>query len=141
MEQSIQVKVLSPQREIANQQATFVKVRAQKGEIGIGANHSEGLVEVAPGPLHIYLKDKETSSSESKLTFFVARGVCYIDSSQVVFMCETVEPKQSIDLKRAKDSERRALQRLQVNSTQTNVDVPRALSSLERARQRVAALQ
>ena len=127
----LELSILSPERPIEMPAVRYFQVPALMGVLGIGANHTPLLAELRSGVVLVYEK------SELQLSCFISGGYLKIAQNRAVILVESFNLPQEIDVRRAQISEERALKRLK-EKTNLDIDLPRAIFSLERARARQA---
>lgn len=135
---SISVEVLIPSRPVAIYTAETVGAPCVKGYVGIGKDHAPLAAELKPGILTVGLKNGE-SQTASDVTYFVRGGYLEVQQNRVVVLADGLEAPHEINEGRAKEAEQRALARLHRRPEAQTLDlnIPRALASLERARARL----
>ncbi len=123
------LNIYTPNKIVGTFQVKHVQLPGAYGRIGVGVNHAPLISKIQSGVLSF-----ETEQSE-KYRYFVSTGVAHISKNNLDVLIESAEAPTDLDKERAKKAEERALNRLK-NLT-PNINIPRALSSLERARQRI----
>jgi F-type H+-transporting ATPase subunit epsilon len=125
----LNVKVLSPEAQLASAEAIEVSIPAVRGYMGLRPAHTPIIGQIGLGSLEI-IKD-----SENRQRFFVSGGYFELIDDELTVLVDMIEKSEEIDVKRIESSMERALQRLN-DKTDLNTDIPRALASLERAKAR-----
>ena len=125
----LQLKLLSPSRPLADCEVGHVSVPTEVGQLGVLPGHAALAAKMAVGIVEVKQLDG------ASIHYFTSGGHLEIYSNQVTVLVETAETASDIDEQRAKKAEERALQRLSDRST-LEIDIPRALTALERARAR-----
>lgn len=123
------VKVLTPSKPVLETQSLRVRVPASWGQMEIGASHAPFLSLLSSGALEV-----EEGSESAR--YFVSGGIVQVDSEGVTISTSVVETPDGIDAERAKQAELRAVERLS-STTNLDINIPRALASLKRARARL----
>ncbi len=122
------LELLSPTKPLATLNASYVSLPGIWGYLGILPNHTDIVCELRSGLVLI-------ETHEQKLHYFISGGYVEIYGNKAKILVDTIEAMKDIDLGRAKEAEKRALDRLK-QSTSLDLNIPRALASLERARAR-----
>jgi F-type H+-transporting ATPase subunit epsilon len=122
------LEVVTPERLLVREQVTEAQIPAMQGELGVRPEHAALVAELGIGPLSYLdgLRRREMS---------VSGGVVEISAHRTRVLAETAEHADEIDVKRAEEAERRAYQRLQAPIA--GMDVARALNALRRALNRL----
>lgn len=131
----LKVRVLSPEKELVSTTATEVLVPAYQGTMGLRPSHTPMIAQIGMGSLEI-VQNEEVNSR-----FFVAGGYFEIVEDELTLLIDIIEKSSDIDLDRADQAAQRAIDRLN-DKENLDVDIARALASLERAkaRQKLARL-
>lgn len=132
-ERNFTLKVITPDRVFYEDDAvTMVEFNTTEGEIGIYKKHVPTTVIVKPGILTI---TKEDEVKEAALH----AGFAEILEDQVTILAEIVEWPEEIDEDRAAAAKKRAEERLQSKTPET--DIARAETALMRAIVRIEVLK
>ena len=118
------LKIMTPERDFYEGEASMVEFTTTEGEIGIYKNHIPLTVVVAPGVLKIH---EENGIRDASLI----SGFAEILPERVTILAETVEWPDEIDAARAQAASDRAQKRLRESNGQ--IDVLRAELALKRA--------
>ena len=129
----IDLLVVTPQGPRLNVKASRVTIPTFEGELQAGANHTPVVTALQAGWLAV------VSSSKATQRYYIDKGYASLGASKIVVTTEVFEEQKDLDTKRARESQKRALQRLGDRSG--SVDVVRALESLERAKARLRLKQ
>ena len=126
------VSIITPEREFYTGQVTMVEFNTIEGEIGIYKNHIPMTVVLAPGIVTL------TEENDAK-TAALHAGFAEILGDRVTILAEIAEWPEEINVKRAKEAEERARQRLEAKAADT--DMVRAEIALQKSlvRQKVVA--
>lgn len=89
------VKVVTYQEKVLEQEAEFLLVRTTEGDMGILPNHSPFVAELAIGEMMIRLNGTEKS-------YFVSGGFIEISNNNVTILADEAIASEMIDLERAK---------------------------------------
>lgn len=126
--QAFSLKIISAKASIFVGQVTLLNIVTIAGQVGILANHTPLLSIVKTGEMHIIEKGKT-------IYYAVSGGVLSVRRDGVILLVEAIEKADDIDINRAKDSLKRAQERL--NSKAEKVDEIRAKTALSRAMNRI----
>ena len=125
----LNVKVLSPEAELASSEAIEVSVPAYFGYMGLRPAHAPIISEIGMGTLEL----KHDSQRSSK--YFVSGGYFELLDDELTLLVDVIEKSEEIDLARAGRSVERAIERLNTK-TGVDLDIARSLASLEKAKAR-----
>lgn len=125
--------IYTPSKVIGHFQVKNVQLPGALGYLGIGANHAPLISKMRPGVLSF-----ETEQSQ-KFRYYVSGGIMQVGKNVVEVLLESAESPDTLDKARAQKAEARALDRLK--HLTPSVNIPRALSALERARQRIMMVE
>ena len=128
---TIQVEVVSSEKELYSGEAAMVIAPGVTGELGIMPQHAPLLTQIKPGVLKINLPD----GGEELL--FVAGGVLEVQPNRVTVLADIAERSEDLDEARAEEARRAAEEKLQ-SSAAGDMDYAQAQAELARA---VAQLQ
>lgn len=128
-----ELNIYTPSKVIGNFQVKQVQLPGALGYLGIGANHASLVSKMRPGILSF-----ETTQNE-KFRYYVSGGLMQAAKNRVEVLLESAESPTALDKVRAQKAEARALERLK--HLTPDVNIPRALSALERARQRIMLVE
>src|SRR5579863_3504578 len=123
---SIQLIVVTPERQLLRESVVEVTMPGLDGQLGILPGHAPLMTELGIGELSY-----RTSASSQPVVLAVISGFAEVLGDRVTVLAETAERAEEIDLARAEEAKARAEQRLA--SGDTNIDWDRAVISLERA--------
>lgn len=127
------VKVLSPNRPVANVKGQGVMLPGALGYMEILPDHAAMVSAMEVGELRI------RKSDGGSLTYFVSGGFVEVADNHVTVLADTIEAPTEIDRDRAQKAAARAEQRLVEKDPQVNLG--RALESLRRASGRLGYLE
>ena len=128
MAEKLNVRVVTPSREIYNGVADEVILPGREGYLGVLPEHSPLIALLGIGVLTV----KESGESS---TFALNSGFVEVLPDRVTILARTVERPDEIDLERAEEAKKRAEERL--FSGDPEVDLIRARASLRRALTRI----
>jgi F-type H+-transporting ATPase subunit epsilon len=127
---SIELIVVSPQRQLLREKVASVQLPGASGELGILPGHAPLITELGNGELSY-----KTSGDGGPVVLAVLSGFAEVLPDRVTVLAETAERPEEIDVERAKEALARAEARL--NSTDPDVDWDRATVALQRALVRI----
>lgn len=125
----LQVNILSPSKVVTRTSSEHVLAPGLLGCLGILPGHTRFLSELGLGELKI-------DSAQGAQVYFVAGGYLDVDLDVITVLADVIEAKAEINVARAEKSKVRALDRL--GKPTPDLDVGRAMRSLERAEKRLA---
>lgn len=127
MTESVNLKIITPDKEFYNEQIVQLNTESIEGKIGILPKHIPLIAALKPNISEI------TTVNGEKKTFFSSTGVLRVTKNEVIMLCDACEWPENIDVERAKQSKERAEKRLKEKNDINSIDVDRAKLSLLRA--------
>ena len=124
--ESIQLIVVTPERQLLRESVLEVGVPGLDGQLGILPGHAPLMTELGIGELSY-----RTSSSSHPVVLAVISGFAEVLPDRVTVLAETAERAEEIDLARAEEAKARAEKRL--SASDTNLDWDRANIALQRS--------
>jgi F-type H+-transporting ATPase subunit epsilon len=124
--ESIQLIVVTPERQLLQETVVEVTIPGLDGELGILPGHAPLITELGIGELRY-----RTVASSETVPLAIVRGFAEVLPDRVTVLAETAERATEIDLSRAEAALARAQKRLASNDT--NIDWDRASVALQRA--------
>lgn len=124
----IDFKIVTPKGLFYEGQADIIDLPLTKGMTGILPNHFPLVSTIEVGEMIFRLKGKSRSLS-------ISGGVVYVSKNETLILANQIEFKEDIDIERAKESEKRARERLE--SKNPNIDIARAELALKKALNRI----
>lgn len=124
MADSLNLNILTPEKEFFTGEVTEIITESVQGAIGILADHMPFVTAIVPCETEILTKDGK------KLKAFTSMGILKVMNNEVKILCEACEWPEDIDVARAKSAEERAEKRL---SQKDGIDVQRAEMALARS--------
>lgn len=100
------VKVVTYQEKVLEQEADFLLVRTTEGDMGVLSNHSQFVAELAIGEMMIRLNGTEKS-------YFVSGGFLEISNNNVTILADEAMASELIDLERARKEAEEAKAKLE----------------------------
>jgi F-type H+-transporting ATPase subunit epsilon len=123
---SIQLIVVTPERQLLRESVVEVTVPGLDGQLGILPGHAPLMTELGIGELSY-----RTTASSQPVTFAIISGFAEVLADRVTILAETAERAEEIDLARAEEAKARAEKRLAAGDT--NIDWDRANIALQRS--------
>lgn len=129
MPKSFPVRILTPLGEVARVAATYLRVPAADGLLGVMAGHAPMVAQIAIGPVRV------TEPEGNNRWFATTTGVLRVTREEALLLVEAAEEAATIDVERA----RRALERAQyrLRHQPPGADIRRAELALARALNRL----
>mgnify|MGYP001396836850 CR=1 FL=1 len=126
MENTFQLEIVTPTEIFSEGQVSYVRADSLEGQVGIMARHTDAIVALGIGEIKVVKGNKE---------FFYATSGGYADikSEGVLLLLETAEKVSKIDINRAEDAKKRALDRL----SDSKMDRARLRTSIAKAENRI----
>ena len=124
--ESIQLIVVTPERQLLRESVVEVTVPGLEGQLGILPGHAPLMTELGIGELSY-----RTSASSQPVALAVVRGFAEVLPDRVTVLAETAERAEEIDLARAEEAKARAEKRLAAGDP--NIDWDRANIALQRS--------
>src|SRR6516225_12273148 len=124
--ESIELIVVTPERQLLRETVVEVEIPGLDGELGILPGHAPLITELGIGPLSY-----KTSTSSQPVVIAVLQGFAEVLPDRVTVLAETAERAEEIDLARAEAAKARAEKRMASNDT--NIDWDRAMVALQKA--------
>ncbi len=128
MADSFQLEIVTPEKMVVKDVAEEIQIPGKDGYLGILPGHAPLITELAVGEIS-YRKGGQTHYLS------VAWGFAEVLPDKVTILAETAERPQEIDVKRARESKRRAEEALQTGKTEA--DFTQAEDALKRAETRL----
>lgn len=123
------LKVVTPSRELLNEEVERVIVRTTSGDVGILKGHTNYIAPLAIGALKVVTADQKSQVAA------IAGGMVKVDETGTTILTTTCEWADEIDVERAKRAGERAKKYLE-NPTETHT-VEVANLKLKRALNRI----
>ena len=122
---SFELTVVDPEHIAWKGLAKDVVLGIGDGLYGIRTGHADAVMLLSPSVLKI------TTDNDVKVKFFLSGGCVRIEKGVVTILASSTEPKEKINIERARQSLERARNRL--NGGSKDVDYARARVALQRA--------
>ncbi|HXA83158.1 MAG TPA: F0F1 ATP synthase subunit epsilon [Methylomirabilota bacterium] len=124
--ESIQLIVVTPERQLLRESVVEVTVPGLDGQLGILPGHAPLMTELGIGELAY-----RTSTSSQPVVLAVISGFAEVLGDRVTVLAETAERAEEIDLARAEEAKARAEKRLAAGDP--NIDWDRVNIALQRS--------
>lgn len=124
---TFRLEIVTPTRVIEDLDITYVRCPGEDGSFGIMAHHADAIIALGVGELKV-------SRGREDRYYATSGGYTEITQDKVLFLLETAEQSDEIDVDRAESSLKRARERI---STPEGTDLERVESSLVRALNRL----
>jgi F-type H+-transporting ATPase subunit epsilon len=92
MAATLQVEIVSAEKEIFNGEATMVIASAQMGEVGIAPGHTPFITRIKPGEIRVL-----TAGDEEELDIYVSGGILEVQPYVVTVLADTALRVDDID--------------------------------------------
>jgi F-type H+-transporting ATPase subunit epsilon len=126
MADSIELVIVTPEKQLLREKAAEVQMPGENGYLGILPGHAPLMTELGIGELTY----RDVTGKEAE-HIAVIRGFAEVLPDRVTVLAETAERAGEIDVQRAKEALARAEKRLASNDP--NIDWDRANIALQRA--------
>src|SRR5712664_1105194 len=126
--ESIELVVVTPERQLLRETVVEVALPGGDGCLGILPGHAALITELGIGELTYRSK---TASEPGHLA--IISGFAEVLGDRVTVLAETAERPEEIDVARAEEAKKRAEQRLAAASSDPDVDWSRAAIALQRS--------
>jgi F-type H+-transporting ATPase subunit epsilon len=122
------LKILTPDCDVFSGDVNSIVVEAQKGKLGVLANHAPLFAKLRNGIAKIKINNKEQY-------FFLSDGFLQVKKNSCFILCESGEKVEDINLNRAKSALKKADERL--HKKDKEIDKERAKNAMIRAKIRL----
>lgn len=119
---TIQVDIVSAEKEIWSGPATMVFAPGEMGELGIAPRHAPLLTRLKPGEVRVRDED------EVETSYFISGGILEIQPHQVIVLADTAIRAEDLDEAQALEARQRAEEALA--SRHTEMDYAKAEAEL-----------
>jgi F-type H+-transporting ATPase subunit epsilon len=123
---SIELVIVTPERQLLRESVTEAVLPGADGELGILPGHAPLITELGIGELRCRI-----TGSKDEVHLAIIRGFAEVLQERVTVLAETAELAEEIDVERAKQALERA--RARIAASDANIDWDRASAALERA--------
>jgi F-type H+-transporting ATPase subunit epsilon len=129
MAANIQLEVVTPRKEVVNEEAQIIVAPGVLGEFGVLTGHTPFMTSLKIGTI------RYTDAQGQEHCVFVSGGFAEALPDKVTVLAESAERRCDIDLDRAKAAMERAQKRIEDKSDE--IDFTRAHLALRRSIQRI----
>lgn len=130
MAENIRLEIVTPEKQVVNDEAQIVMAPGVLGEFGVLIHHTPFMTTLKVGSIHY----KDASGQERFV--FVSGGFAEALPDKVTVLAESAERRKDIDMERAKNAMERAQERLAATDDE-DIDYNRAKAALQRAVHRI----
>jgi F-type H+-transporting ATPase subunit epsilon len=130
---NIRLEVVTPERQVVNDEAQIVMAPGNEGEFGVLIGHTPFMTSLKTG----ILRYRDAGGTERYI--FVSGGFAEALPDKVTVLAESAERRRDIDVERARSALERAQKRLA--DKQEEIDYVRARAALERALHRIRLIE
>ena len=127
---NIRLEVVTPQKEVVNEEAQIIVAPGELGQFGVLVGHTPFMTTLQTGTIRY----NDTQGVEHCV--FVSGGFAEALPDKVTVLAQSAERRCDIDIERARSAQARAEKRLETSGE--DVDFERARAALQRAVHRVA---
>jgi len=128
MSDSIQLVIVTPERQLLSERVLEVTLPGADGELGVLPGHAPLITELGIGELRYKTSDGALSEPMA-----VIRGFAEVLQGRVTVLAETAERPEEIDIERARAALERAEKRIASGPATQDIDWDRATAALQRA--------
>ncbi len=133
---TIQLQVVSPEKQICDKEISMLIVRSTGGELGILPRHAPLITGLIPHAMRI-----KSDGQESLMA--IAGGFMEVTPTKITVLASAAEEPEQIDVNRAQAAYARAKQRIEAfkaaPAQNEDIDIDRAEAALARAKARLIA--
>ncbi|MGU9958214.1 MAG: F0F1 ATP synthase subunit epsilon [Arenicellales bacterium WSBS_2016_MAG_OTU3] len=130
---SIQVDIVSAEREIWSGDATMVVATAENGEVGIMPRHTPMITRLKPGEIRVQQADGEEQ------LFYVSGGILEVQPHIITVLSDTAERAADLDESAALEAQNRAEQAMK--DKKSDMDFAKAKAELVQAAAQLATIK
>lgn len=134
MAETIKLEIVTPEKDVVNEEAQIVMAPGAIGEFGVLPGHTPFLTSLQIG------KVRYRDSGGSERIVFVSGGFAEALPDRVTILAEAAERRREIDYDRAKAAYNRAEERLTAVN-KDNIDIARARAAFSRALTRMRIVE
>jgi F-type H+-transporting ATPase subunit epsilon len=124
------LSVVTPEKTVFEREANSIIAPGSEGYLGILTNHAPLITALIPGKLTV------TDTVGKDTDYALSGGFLEVSHNLVTILADAIETIDGIDIKRAKEAESRARERL-LHRSDPDIDVVRAEAALARAQNRL----
>lgn len=124
MADKIHFQIATADGVVCDSMASYALIPLSDGDVGVLSDHAPMIGALKEGVVRYVCEGEDHFAA-------ISGGVLSVVDNEVILLARTAERAESIDLARAQASERRARQRIEAHTA--NTDMKRAELSLQRA--------
>ena len=128
----VHLEIVTPKKVFLSDDVKSITAPGIEGLFQILPKHAPFVTTIVPG------KVKVTTKEGAELIYATSGGTLEVNSNKIIFLAETIESKEEIDLKRAEAAKQKAEQIITAKEPGTNFDEARAALNRAVARIKVA---
>jgi F-type H+-transporting ATPase subunit epsilon len=128
----MRVEIITAEREVYSDDVDVLVAPGSEGELGILPHHAPLMTALQPGEI-LVRKDGE------EVFMAVSSGFLEVMDNKVTILADTAERSDEIDEARVQEALKRAEERIQMHSS--DMDLERAVASLRRSQARLKVVQ
>ena len=128
----MRLEIITAEREVYSDDVDVLVAPGSEGELGILPHHAPLMTALQPGEIRVR-KDGE------EVFMAVSSGFLEVMDNKVTILADTAERSDEIDEARVQEALKRAEERIQVHSS--DMDLERAVASLRRSQARLKVAQ
>jgi len=133
MAATIQVDIVSAEREIWSGSATMVAATGEQGELGILPRHAPLITRLVPGEVRVHLESGEEQF------FYVSGGMMEVQPHLITVLSDTAVRAADLDEAAAVEAQKRAERALQDRTS--DLELAKARAELAQAAAQLRAIQ
>jgi len=130
---TMQVEVVSAEKEIFSGEATMLIATAEGGELGIYPQHTPLLTNLKPGDVRVQTADGEEQ------VIYVSGGILEVTPKKITVLSDTAVRADDLDEAAALEAQKKAEQALK--DSNADIDYARAKAELAQAAAQLQALK
>ena len=131
MADNIILEVVTPEKQVVQEEAQIVMAPGSLGEFGVLVGHTTFMTTLKVGSV------RYTDANGKERYVFVSGGFAEALPDKVTILAESAERRSDIDLERAQAAMQRAEKRLAEDRSKEDIDFIRAKTALQRAIERI----
>ena len=129
-EVKIKFKIVTPEKEIFEDEVDQVTLPVTDGEVTILPNHTSYIASLKPGEIIFKKGDKET-------TLATSGGFIEFDKNKLVFLADTAERIEEIDVEEAEKAKTRAEELMKTRVKMDDEEYAKVAAAIEREASRI----
>ena len=128
----MRLEIITAEREVYSDDVDVLVAPGSEGELGILPHHAPLMTALKPGEIRVR-KDGE------EVFMAVSSGVLEVMDNKVTILADTAERSDEIDEARVQEALKRAEERIEMHSS--DMDLERAVASVRRSQARLKVVQ